>query len=350
MRVFGWGAWRRRNLLARWRENRYSYLADGVVSWDGELLELKDALFCPTSEESRWYLALRGAEQLDRMPRVSSLQSIDFRVADPEKSEAVRQQGPVVALRRIEWANLYHSMADLYNVYLAARFLGWDPSQVQVLFLDHHSDRTFAGLWSSVFAGTLLAGDLPATRFEHLALSPTNHDSYFDSHLSPTPPYLRELSGVLREGFGLPASGETITLVSRERCRERVVTNEDELVAELRKRLPDCPVLKVVLEDLSLTEQIQVIGNTRLLVGAHGAGLTYSYLLPPGSGLFELFPTVTNAGRLHFLNICLWRGLPYRAWINWRQWREPVDGRTSCEVEKVASAVVKMWRRLSERR
>lgn len=128
---------------------------------------------------------------------------------------------------------------------------------------------------------------------------------------------------VLR-GMSLTPAGPTtsvrrVTVVSR-RVSEGVLPtarrmdNEDELREAVQARLPAARVSTVALEDLDLPAQMDVINQTDLLIGMHGAGLGYSMMLPPNAAVLEIFPWHFRQPHCFytFYGVCAARGLHYR--------------------------------------
>ena len=123
-----------------------------------------------------------------------------------------------------------------------------------------------------------------------------------------------------------------ITLVSRQDYKvgwglnqlERKISNEDEIIAVLRKRFPDAEVHAVQLEQLSVKEQLQLIHETDILIGMHGAALGFSTLLPENAGLLELFPAYFLSMHWYtvFYLLAIGGGMNYRRWINLNSRRE----------------------------
>lgn len=97
-------------------------------------------------------------------------------------------------------------------------------------------------------------------------------------------------AGAHGERRGAGAGGAQLLLVVRKGIRKFV--NEKELLSgELEARLFRATGLKMVsvrLERLSVEEQFSLVQRTRVLVGNHGAGLTWAAMLPPGGTVVEL--------------------------------------------------------------
>ena len=59
-----------------------------------------------------------------------------------------------VALTRHEYANLYHTMSDWYNVFILTQFFNvTDPAHVHVLLVDAHPAGPLDDAWNVLFKG-----------------------------------------------------------------------------------------------------------------------------------------------------------------------------------------------------
>ena len=71
---------------------------------------------------------------------------------------------------------------------------------------------------------------------------------------------------------------------------ERVMDNEDNLVAGLRKHFNSSVVQKVHFEDLGICEQVGMVHNADVYLGVHGSGLVHLWWLREGAVVYELEP------------------------------------------------------------
>lgn len=102
------------------------------------------------------------------------------------------------------------------------------------------------------------------------------------------PALLRDVRDAISAHYRLKATKEPhrIVYVSRARARGRRVRNEAQLTAMLQSLGAEV----VHFEDLDFAAQVRLMGETRLLVSIHGAGLTNMMWMPPGGRVIELLP------------------------------------------------------------
>ena len=91
--------------------------------------------------------------------------------------------------------------------------------------------------------------------------------------------------------------GSRMLYVSRHDAANRRVKNEDELFAVLEKRGFE----RIVPGRLSLADQQSIFTDARVIVGAHGAGLTNMLFAGASAALVELRPNVSGLQHFHTL-------------------------------------------------
>ncbi len=105
--------------------------------------------------------------------------------------------------------------------------------------------------------------------------------------------YIREIRDAvykeLRTYKKLPTK-PTITYIQRSNYRYLEPEFERKLLDEIASVFPDYRLNIVRFENFSYPEQLQIIRNTNILIGAHGNGLTHQIFLPDNSMVIELFP------------------------------------------------------------
>lgn len=88
--------------------------------------------------------------------------------------------------------------------------------------------------------------------------------------------------------------GDKIVLTFVNRVGTRRLLDQDLYLEEIRARLPRVELCVVDLAELPFKEQIQVVRDSDILLGVHGAGLTHSFWLPAGSATVEILPKGLN--------------------------------------------------------
>ena len=118
--------------------------------------------------------------------------------------------------------------------------------------------------------------------------------------------------------FGIEQSGPLagdkirVTLLARQ-TQYRNVLNQDELVAELRRRMGARVQLTVVAYDMKtpFVEQLRHTHNSDIFMSMHGAGLTHLLFLPEWAAVFEIY-NCDDADC--YLDLARLRGLKYFTW------------------------------------
>lgn len=78
-----------------------------------------------------------------------------------------------------------------------------------------------------------------------------------------------------------------VTLLSRQ-TSYRNILNEENLIAGLRRNKSYDVRRTVFGKNLRFIDQLEIIRNTDIFIGMHGAGLTHLLFLPDWAGVFEL--------------------------------------------------------------
>jgi len=108
-------------------------------------------------------------------------------------------------------------------------------------------------------------------------IRPKNHEQWLE---------LRSLRVYLEDMFPRHDTQQGITVIKR--INKRVYTEHADLVRRLSKF--DMPVREAIMETLPFEKQVDLLRNTRILVGPHGSGETNMMFMPTGSMILELYP------------------------------------------------------------
>ena len=120
-----------------------------------------------------------------------------------------------------------------------------------------------------------------------LVITPKQHQTYFQQ---------------IRETLSTKSDANERIYISREKQVLRFIENEQE-VSELLEKYE---FKKIIAENLSYEEQIDIFSKTKYLVSPHGAGLTNIFFMPENSTILELatkLPTLDYYKLSAFLKI-----------------------------------------------
>jgi len=113
----------------------------------------------------------------------------------------------------------------------------------------------------------------------------------------------------------VPFERSNVTMIVRAGDK-RGLTNKDDVVSAISE-IPGVNLHVVDLAELNFSQQVDLLQQTHVLVGVHGAGLTEVMLLPPGAGVVEIsVDWVPYPGRSVaniFSNLADWTQHPYRS-------------------------------------
>jgi len=105
--------------------------------------------------------------------------------------------------------------------------------------------------------------------------------------------YLKEMRDTILgqlKTYENPNRKQTITYIKRKNRRYLEKDFEKMFLLTLQKQFPNHKIQPVWFEKHSFAQQLQIIRNTDILIGAHGNGLTHSYFLPDNALVLEIFP------------------------------------------------------------
>lgn len=228
----------------------------------------------------------------------------------PRKSESRKQnviQNFTIAIQRYEYANMYHSMNDIFNVFLLHIFFHQDPSNTTLIFADGHPKGHIDPLWEKLFGQII--------RVRHLKTKTTFREMIWAMLEKFCPLNLFDLkqvgyidhfrSFVLgKYGINVRKSPDcekpnVLFLWRRDYLSHprnpkqkimRKISNEEELFNTTKKAFPDLNFRSVDLATKTMEDQLKIISETDIIIAMHGAGLTLEMFLPPNGAVLELLP------------------------------------------------------------
>ncbi len=212
----------------------------------------------------------------------------------------------------------WHGIMELYSYFLTMDILQMAPREqskrpffspddianAQVVILDDGKDGPFFDLWS-------VMARKPVIRLADLRDS--SETLCLDNVVLPLPgaanpmwlgdwtqrnctnaPLLDVFSRRIQSTYGVvPVSRATDTplvLTYVVRHTHRRLHDAEAYLTHLRAKFPAVKIQGVDFAQYSLREQIEIVSGSDILVGVHGAALTWQMLMPRGSSLVELMP------------------------------------------------------------
>ncbi|XP_041347604.1 beta-1,2-xylosyltransferase-like [Gigantopelta aegis] len=254
----------------------------------------------------------------------------------------VKIKGLTIAVQRYEYVNLYHTMTDYYNAFLVMLIFNKSPDDTTILWVDSHPSGGLDQTWKTLFSNTIRAGHLRGpTVFEDMVWSIMGYDSPLNQHNRPFTPYLEQFREffLTRHGVSpaktLDCAHLNVMFIWRRDyiahprnpsgLVKRKIANEAELLETVRKAVPGHNVTGVQLDALPMRQQLELVANTDIFLGMHGAGLAHTLFLPKHGGLIEFYPTYWSPSNRHFRAMATWRGLQYQTWQNTDSFNEKKD-------------------------
>eukprot|EP01083_Nonionella_stella_P069447 185122_1 len=261
------------------------------------------------------------------------LGSVRFNMRDDVCQDAIYKQGTTAFITRYGYHNLCLEMHDWYNVFQVIRSRKLDPKSVNIVFLDGHPWSHIDIVWQKLFKSISYVGQLPELSCFEEALfvhpiinSPLmEFEAKFNLRECANSAYVQDFSDFAMRAFHVePARRKTdnsviqVTVIRRKdylghprKPTEalRKMSNLDDMLASVQSR-PGLHVQAVDMMDFTFAEQLEIVKNTDILVGVHGAGLAHAMWMGPGSVLIELKPE-SHLERKVFGNFAIVKGLHY---------------------------------------
>lgn len=254
---------------------------------------------------------------------------------------------PTILVKRFEYANIYHQFTDYVNVEIAHQLLGLGGNvSVTVELFDGHRHSDIDEVWERVFNShsdnvqpsstphPFLSGLNSRLRrkvvqkvcYKRLIIASPGYGSRtFAMHERPDPCNLPSpFYAAVRERFlrafhiepeTATADPENCIVIARRNYQAHPRNPEGRIS---RKFADELAVLRAAatagvqcsifdLARVPFEEQVQRIAHASILMGLHGAGLSFVFLLPPTSVLIEARIEIFE----HFNNMAAYSGRHY---------------------------------------
>ena len=312
---------------------------------------IADLMERPDKHKVEWLRNLRIIDNID----------------DNTRACGTRITAPVFAVTRMEYANLFHTSTDWYNVWSVARILGYEPTYnyedllqplndgtilttmtnapkipVHVLFLDGHNAGPMDEGWLAMFLSISYAKHFNGpVCFDSFVYAPFGYNAAISMGLQPrasdcrNDKHVRQFGNDMVRGLGIQpklqstcndGSGKTKVLFVRRvhylahpRHNGQIVRrldNEDDIMAALLSQTSGgeagVTILNGVFSSMTMKEQVEMAQEACVMTGAHGAGLSHILFSPPGVHMLELQPPAFR--RPHFISYSFWAGAHHHMW------------------------------------
>lgn len=234
-------------------------------------------------------------------------------------------------IERREYVNLYHTLIEIFNAYVAIQLLARDEP-FHLLFLDGHCRGALDPLWTDILRPQRICRlhDYPrdATRFRKLVLVPGGYDSplFNTGRIEPSrfDDFLSDFVAAVLEAYGVgdqPSPDDRVlTFVDRRDDRPhprsdgltcRKVDDLELTVALLKRLYPQHRVEVHGFERMPFGQQLRIVRASHVLAGVHGAALSHVLFMRPGSELVEFTPGPYRRNDI-FKHLAGRRGIRYR--------------------------------------
>lgn len=256
----------------------------------------------------------------------------------------IRTRAIIVA--RKDDHNPYFQLSWTLMTWVMLQVLDWDVSDTQFIYMDEAIPTTLDDFRKAMLAPNhpVMQGKLLKNRqfhFEQVLVPPhefcgpivasvANED---DSCLSIrlVDQFRREALQVLSLALQKKSQAScTITIISRRPYRgrdlQRIWKNEDEILENMKReysksgiyKYGTCTFQSVDFVMLDLKTQADIVIQSDLIIGMHGAGMVNVLWSRPFTPVIEIFPRYKR--RWGFRHICQYAG------CQWTEYREGIDG------------------------
>ncbi|CAF0866003.1 unnamed protein product [Adineta steineri] len=230
-----------------------------------------------------------------------------------------------IAVNRQDYVNIYHTMTDLYTVYLLCRFFQRDPKSVRILFVDAHPKGNLDIFWSKLFHSYTRLGQLkkyPTIFYQELIWSQPQLNSEIDLQRDrrQAPSFFFDFRDHILKQFNVPfeykkpidCNSLQIFLLCRRNYVAhprnptgkitRQLQNEKQIINDLTKVFSNNSKINFTYnyyENLTMEEQLKITTQKDIFIGMHGAGLTHVLFLKTNRTLIEL-TTAQWQSQIHY--------------------------------------------------
>lgn len=284
-------------------------------------------------------------------------------VRRPKHVDETRNQFTIMIVR-YEYANIYHTLTDFYNAFILMQFFNQTQHNTNILIVDGHPQGQLDPIWGTLFNSSTRVSSLKTrVHFSNAAWGILGYNSpIFLQDVDP-PPLFEEFrhfflsSYHMTDNHKLDCQHLSILFIWRHNYLahprnpqgvvSRKIANERELLNFTKATYPKFQVRGVQIDLFKFKHQLQLVTNTDILIGMHGAGLTHTVFLPKHATLVEMIPSYWSYNAHgHFMSLAKWRHLHYISWENDNEANEVADSYTNIPTDMlhklIEGAITKM--------
>ena len=294
----------------------------------------------PIPEEQEYAVFESGALQLRDLGGLDASRLGGYQqrlLASAELVQSLHHDGedPVTTfvVERREYVNLYHTLIELFNAYVAIQLLARNES-FNLLFLDGHCRGALDSLWADILKPSRIfrLHDYPrnATRFRKLVLVPGGYDSplYGVGQVEPSrfgdflSDFIETVLGAYEVADRTPGE-RVLTFVDRRDYKPhprsdgiagRKVEDLGLSIDLLRRLFPEHRIDVRSFENMPFGQQLRIVRDSDILCGVHGAALVHVLFMRPDAELVEFRPQEYRRNEI-FENLAGLRGVRYSRYI-----------------------------------
>ncbi|KAF1318943.1 hypothetical protein FI667_g13491, partial [Globisporangium splendens] len=293
--------------------------------------------------------------------------------ADENSNNVVVFTDPVILISRRDDHNPFFQVSNALNAWIVAKSLNWDFNRIRVVHFDAGYPSPVDALHQKLLApkhdivtGASLMGKRVVFKSDAM-LAPWEVSGPMMQHLNDREPcynseMMKDFRSLSLQLLGVAptkqhivdtidennpkrsSSTVVVTVITRRpykgRTVQRVWRNEDQILDKLREEYADLNVVfqSVEFVDLTLDKQMQVIINSDVVIGMHGAGMVNVLWARPETLVIEIFPRLRK--RWGYRNLCQFLG------CDWHEFRGGTDiGQDEAANTKDKSIEYEEWRK-----
>lgn len=253
-------------------------------------------------------------------------------VSDTDISSFNKELTPTIAIIRKEYVNLYHTIIELFITYITIELTV--KKDFNILFLDSHPEGNLDQLWEDILKPkkiVRLDNYSEKIVFNTLIFVPDSYNNpLFNNNIIKSknniPNFLTDFIQKVISSYNIPeikTDKKNLTFIARgDYCPHsrsngvtcRKVQSIEKTIQLLKVMYPDYNVEYVYFEGIPFKKQLEIVYNTDILAGVHGAALTHVLFMNNNNTLLEFKPK-SHINVNMFENLAKYRNIHYKKYL-----------------------------------